>query len=168
MTTTELIDRVDKRLNKTGNPSLPPEETLRAILELGKERDAAINEKLSIQDEIDQQMTKMDALVSQIEDAEVKARQAKDEAKEQMWIAHELGNFIRDIANSLYVGREVSAANRVYDLNKGSLKKKRLNAYNFDSLQEAKAAYAEYCGEKGLPIDEKNMLSWLFDYAARP
>lgn len=168
MTTTELIKRVEQRLNKTGNPSLPPEETLRAILELGKERDAALNEKHSIQDEIDQQTAKIDALVSQKEEAEFQARQAKDEAKEQMWIAHELGNFIRDVANSIYVGKEVSAANRVYDLNKGSLKKKRLNAYNYDSIQEAKDAYTEYCKGAGIPFDEINMLSWLFDYAARP
>ena len=168
MTTSELIERVTMRLNGTGNPSLPPEETLRAILELGKERDSVLNEKLSIQDELEQQTAKNDVLVSQKEDAEFRAQQAEDEAKEQKWIAHELGNFIRDIANSIYVGHEVPAANRVYDLNKGSLKKKRLNAYNFDSLQEAKYAYANVCKEKGIPFDEINMLPWLFDYAARP
>ena len=115
--------------------------------------------------EIDRQTAKIDALISQKEEAEFQLRQAKDEAKEQMWIARELGNFVRDIANSIYEGREVSAANRVYDLNRGSLKKKRLNAYNFDSLQEAKDAYAEHCKSEHISFNEKAMLEWLFEPA---
>ena len=37
MTTEELLTKVESRLSKKGNPALPPEETLRAILDLGNE-----------------------------------------------------------------------------------------------------------------------------------
>ena len=165
MTSKELLNRVEQRLNNTGNPSLPPEETLQAIMNLGKEKNSIQQEKEKQSEEIAELKAKLESAISRMDDAEFHAKQAHDRAKEQEWIAHELGNFIKDVANSIYVGQEVAAANRVYDLNKGSLKKKRLNAYNFDSLQEAKDAYEKHCKVEGIPFDEINMLSWLFSYA---
>ena len=167
MTTSELIKRATERLNKTGNPPLPSEETLRAIIELGNERDAVLIEKLSIREELARKTAYVESLVSQKEEAKLRARRAEDEAKEQTWIAHELGNFVRDLANGVYEGGEMAAAKRVYDLNGGSIKKKRLNAYNFDSYEEAKDAYREHCKEDGIAFDEINMLPWLFDFAER-
>lgn len=166
MTTTELIERVEQRLNGTGNPWLPPKETLNAILELGKERDAVLNEKLSLQDEIDQQTNKIDALIVQKEDAELRAKQAEDEAKEQKWIAHELGNFVRDLANGVYDGGEMAAARRVYDLNSGSLKRVRRNAYDYETVDEVKQAFL--CVNKGQPYGIDELLEWMFKAVDKP
>lgn len=167
MTSRELLIRVEQRLNNTGNPPLPPEETLQAIINLGREKDVVSSEKKALSEEVAELKARVESDMSRMADAELRALQATDKAKEQEWIAHELGKFIRDVANGIYVGQEVPAANRVYDLNKGSLKKQRLNAYNYDSLDEAKEAYKRHCMEEGLAFDEINMLQWLFDYAQR-
>lgn len=97
----------------------------------------------------------------QKDDAELQTKQAEDSAKEQAWIAHELGKFVSDTANGLYSGNERAAANRVYDLNKSSLRKKRLNAYNYETLEEAKSAY-----EKSESDDTFEV--WLFTNAVKP
>lgn len=167
MTTDELINRAEQRLNKTGNPSLPPEATLKAILDLGKERDAAQKEAALLYSKVAGLETNLASALTAKDDAEKLKLQADDETKEHEWIAHELGNFVRDIANGIYAGGEIAAANRVYDLNKGSLRKKRLNAYNYDSLQAAREAYRKHCLAEGLAFDEINMLEWLFRSVAR-
>ena len=166
MTTSELIKRATERLNKTGNPPLPSEETLRAIIELGNERDAALNEKLSIMDELARKIAYVEGLVSQKEEAELRARHAEDEAKEQMWIAHELGNFVRDLANGMYEGGESAAAKRVYDLNGGSLRRIRRNAYNYETVDEAKKAFLRV--NKGQPYSIDELLEWMFRAVDRP
>ena len=162
MTTEELLTKVESRLNKTDNPSLPPEETMAAILELGREKDEAIKERLSVSEKVATLETKIEGLSAQKEEAEFNAKQAQDKAKEQEWIAHELANFVKCVANGIYVGQERAAANRVYDLNGGSIRKKRLNAYNFNSLDEAKKAYIEALIE---PYEAERFLEWLFQYA---
>lgn len=162
MTTEELLTKVESRLRRTDNPSLPPEETMAAILELGKERDEAIVERIKISEKVGSLESRIEFLSSQKEEAEFNAKQAEDKAKEKEWLAHELAHFIRDVANGIYEGQERSAANRVYDLNGGSIRKKRLNVYNFDSLDEAKKAYAEETKE---PYEAERFLEWLFRYA---
>ena len=168
MTNNELVQRATERLNKTGNPTLPPEETLTAIIQLGKDFKEANDKIRKLEEKVQEYAAKTEVAYNRMDDAEHEQKKAKDEAKNQAWVAQELGNFVRDVANGVYVGQEMAAARRVYDLNEGSIKKKRLNAYNFDSIQEAKETYAEYCKGAGIPFDEINMLPWLFDYAARP
>lgn len=158
MTTSELLERVDQRLSGKGNPSLPPEATLKAILTLGKQKDAANKEVEELRNKVAELSGRLDTTTMQKEDAEFQAKQARDAAKEQEWIAHELGNFIRDVANSLYVGKEVAAAQRVYDLNKGSLRKVRRNAYNYETVEEAQM---DFVG------DQDKFLEWLYQPVAR-
>ena len=167
MTTDELLTRVESRLNKTDNPPLPPEETMRAILELGRERDSSNNEKAGLYQEIAALKDRIEGALSQKEEAEFKQRQAEDRAKEQEWVAQELANFVKAVANRLFVGQEAAAAQRVYDLNGNSITKKRLKAYNFDSLDEAKKAYADFClsSQTQKPYDADEFMDWLFRFA---
>lgn len=162
VTTEELLTKVESRLNKTDNPSLPPEETMAAILELGNEREEAIKERLSMSEKIGSLESRIQGAIEEKEEAYINAKNAYDKAKEQEWLAHELANFIKDVANGIYEGKERAAANRVYDLNGNSIKKKRLKAYTFDSLDEAKKVYAE---EVNKPYDAEEFLEWLFRFA---
>lgn len=168
MTTKELVERATERLNKTGNPPLPPEETLSAIIQLGKDRDDAITKMHNLEEQLQEYKAKTEIAYNRMDDAEHECKKARDSAKEQGWLAQELGKFVRDISNGLYEGQEMAAAKRVYDLNSGSIKKKRLNAYNFDSLDEAKEAYHEHCLNQSMRYNEIEMLGWLFEYAVRP
>ena len=163
MTTEELLTKVESRLRGTDNPSLPPVDTMDAILRLGKERNDAIAEKMKISEKLGSLESRLEFLSAQKEEAEFNAKQSEDKAKEKEWLAHELANFIRDVANGIYEGRERSAANRVYDLNGSSIRKKRLKAYNFDSLAEARKEYAEVVADK--PYDAEEFLAWLFSFA---
>lgn len=165
MTSEELLTKVENRLNRTDNPTLPPEETMRAILELGKEREDAIKEKLSMAEKVASLESRIENLNAQVEAAESKAEKAESKSKEQEWIAHELGKFVRDVANGLYAGQERAAANRVYDLNGGSITKKRLNCYTFDSLSEARRAYARTIPDSEL-LNLDAFEEWLFRFAS--
>lgn len=168
MTTDELLRYADERLSGMGNPPLPPKEMLSAIIAIGKELANAKKTITTLNDQIAEYRAKVEIARNRIDDAEFNTKKALDEMREQKWIAHELGKFISDVANGLYEDREIPAAQRVYDLNKSSLKKRRLNAYNYDSLEEAKAAYMDYCKQEKITYYETNLLGWLFSYAARP
>lgn len=165
MTTDELIRRAYERLAGTSNPSLPPEETLSAIVALGKERDAKAIES----DEKDSQITKLQARIDELqkecEKQKSLAAAASEDAKNNAWVAMELGLFVAGVANHQYDGTEAAAARRIYNLNSSSLRKKMLNGYAFDSYKEAKEAYEKKCKEEDLPFDDLNMLIWLYDYA---
>ena len=89
---------------------------------------------------------------------EAMASEAK--AKEQSWYAQELGKFIDDIANCRYEGQEIVAARRVYNLNSGSINRKRLNAHNYDTFDEARQGYLDHMKTKD--CDELSMMAWLF------
>lgn len=161
MTTEELLNRVEQRLNRTGNPSLPPEETMQAILALDKERETAQNECATLNEKVGSLQTQLDGAVAEKEDAEFKARQAESKAKEAEWVAGEMGKFIRDVANHIYEGQEISAAQRVYDLNKGNLTKKRIRANDFASATAAEEAY-----RLAYPNDAeivRKFVDWLFE-----
>ena len=162
MTTEELLNRVESRLNRTGNPSLPPDETMQAILELGKEREEAIKERIAAVERETSLANRIEYLSSEKEELEHKVLKAEDKAKEQEWVAFELAKFVKAVANGIYAGQERAAANRVYDLNANSITKRRLNCYSFDSLPEAKKKYAAIHPDK--PEDVDAFLEWLFAF----
>ena len=137
-------------------------------IQLGKERDEAKTKAVNLAEKVGELQAKATCAEAQRDEKEMESKRAMDSAKEQAWIAQELGKFVRDVSNGIYAGQEMAAAKRVYDLNSGSIKKKRLNAYNYDSLAEAREAYREHCKEEWLAFDENNMLPWLFDFANRP
>lgn len=166
MTTDELTYRAKERLSGTSNPSLPPEETLAAIIELGEERDSAREQQRSLEAEIGVLKGKLGMAEERLEESKFQQRRAEDDARNQGWLAQELGNFVRDVANRIYEGAEAAAAQRVYDLNASSIRKKRLNAYNYDSLDEAKQAYIATI--KDMPFDNDGFNNWLFKFAQRP
>lgn len=142
MTTEELMAKVDEKIGS----SILPDETLIAIQNLFKERNEAIDALKAKDEEFLSLRTKLaakDAEISIIEFAKTKAEVA---AKESSWLANELGKFVRDIANGLYEGKEIAAARRVYDLNSGSLSKKRINASNYDSGFDAELAFRKEHG----------------------
>lgn len=164
MDSDELVRRCKERLERTSNPSLPPEETLKAVIALGDEKWELYKEKY----ELEQQVAK---LKEEINDANVKLVQAKADrdaavayGSDQAWIAAELGEFVMGIANLCYVGEESAAAKRVYDLNKGQIAKRMLNGYGYDSLKDAKEAYLKVCADKGLEYEPTAMLEWLFEH----
>jgi hypothetical protein len=167
MSIDELVRRCEERLNHTSNPSLPPEETLKAILELDKERWNRVNESESLKKDLANLQNELSELG--IQNAKLTARvdELLKKSEEQAWIATELGEFVRNVANRQFVGNEPAAARRVYDLNKDSIVKPFLNAFLFESEKDAHEAYRAYCTENGVEFSEANMLRWLFDVVRR-
>lgn len=156
MTTDELLTKVNEKI---GTMNLP-DETLQAILDLGKELDSARESVIAKEEEIIALNTKVaatEANVSQIEFSKVKAESI---AKDQSWIANELGKFVSDIANGIYEGQEIAAARRVYDLNGSSLKKKHVNAADYESEEEARAAFEKQ--NMSQTYNMQDFLDWLF------
>jgi hypothetical protein len=62
--------------------------------------------------------------------------------KEQTWIANQLGQFVKQLGAGLYEGLEKAAAKRLYDLNCTSLTKPLVNAFLYDTIEEAREAFA--------------------------
>ena len=98
-------------------------------------------EVLRKNEEIASLKARLEGVNSRIAETDFARKQAEEEAKSQKWVANELGKFVRDVANGLYEGHEIAAARRVYDLNSGTLAKKRINACNYDSVEAAKEAF---------------------------
>ena len=165
MTTEELLTKVESRLSKKGNPALPPEETLRAILDLGNELKLVKEELERIKDEKNRLDFQLSEANLKTKTAEIELEKALDNAKNYKWVANELGKFVRDIANRFYEGEEVSAARRVYDLNSDSFSKKRLNAYNYETKDEAWNAFVTWAmteDKSGKKIGYDWFHEWLF------
>lgn len=156
MTTDDLLKKVQEKIVTM----ILPDETLQAILDLGKERDFARESVRAKEEEILALNTKVaaaEANVSQIEFAKGKAESL---AKDQAWIANELGKFVSDIANGIYEGKEIAAARRVYDLNGSSMKKKHVNAADYESEEEARTAFEKQFVSQTYTMQE--YLDWLF------
>ena len=156
MTTDELLTKVQEKIGTM----ILPDETLQAILDLGKERDSARESVRAKEYEIIALNTKIAATEANVSQIEFAKEKAESLAKDQAWIANELGRFVRNIATGIYEGYEIAAARRVYDLNGSSLKKKHVNAADYESEEEARAAF-----EKQNMNQQYNMqeyLDWLF------
>lgn len=71
-----------------------------------------------------------------------RAESLEHQLREQTWVANQLGQFVKELAAGLYEGQEKAAAKRLYDLNSESLKRPMLNAYLYDTIEEAREAFA--------------------------
>ena len=91
------------------------------VTELTEALDSALIEKMNEKD-------RADSLESQL--------------KEQTWIANQLGQFVKELGAGLYEGQEKAAAKRLYDLNCNSLQRPIKNAFLFDTIDEAREAFA--------------------------
>lgn len=162
MTSDELIRRAKEKLAGEGSPVFPPRETLEAVVALGRERDSLANRGDKAKEDAAVAIKRVAELEKQVEDLSNAVKVAKEDAKEQAWVARELGALVEGIANRQYDGVEAATARRVYDLNSGSLRRKRINAYDYETFEEARDAYARYCNANGYAFDEIMMLQWLF------
>ena len=115
---------------------------------------------IALENEVKSLQSELYAANIKVRQQEMEAVRANAKAKEQSWYAQELGKFIGDIANACYEGQEIAAARRVYNLNSGSINRKRLNAHNYDTFDEARQGYLDYL--KGRPFEEIGMMAWLF------
>lgn len=115
------------------------------------------NEEL--QEQLRTLQSELDDTITAKRDAESRLKEAEEKAKSQEWLAQQLGTFVRDMSCGLYEGKEKAAAQRVYDLNKSSIRKRYLNAYKFDSLEEAKQGYIDATQKEA---DAEEVLKWLF------
>lgn len=96
---------------------------------------------------------------SKEEEAIEKYEIEKRKTEELEWIKKELSDFILGIATEQYLGQEVAAAKRVFNLNFSGLRKKRRNAYNYETKEAAKQAYIE---KEKKEYQETEFLDWLF------
>lgn len=156
MTTDELLTKVQEKIGTM----ILPDETLQAILDLGKERDSARESVRAKEEEILALNTKVAVAEANVSQTEFAKEKAESFAKDQAWVANELGKFVRDIANGIYEGQEIAAARRVYDLNGSSLKKKHVNAADYESEEEARAAFEKQ--NMNQPYNTQEYLDWLF------
>ena len=108
-------------------------------------------------EKLDARLAEANARITELEFAKTKAEET---AKEQAWIANELGKFVSDVANGIYEGQEIAAARRIYGLNEGSLRKKRINAAEYETEMEARKAFEKQFWSDTYSSDE--YMDWLF------
>lgn len=71
-----------------------------------------------------------------------RAESLEQQLREQTWVANQIGQFVKELAAGLYEGQEKAAAKRLYDLNCNSLQRPIKNAFMFDTIDEAREAFA--------------------------
>lgn len=165
MTSEEVIANARGALEDIEKKHAPTEEMLRAVLELGQEKESLINEVANLKGEVARLMQELALAKQGMQTERGRAAKAEKSAKDQAWVAQELGKFICDIANGVHEGREKQAARSVYDLNKGSIRRQRRNAADYDSWEEAKAAFAKQSRTADAPITDSEVIEWLFMFA---
>ena len=155
MTSDEIIERLGNVLCAVLSHGI--HENLPELLKQLGTTSEEIASKNRVIETLEARLAEANARITELEFAKVKA---DDAANEQSWIANELGKFVSDVANGFFEGQEIAAARRIYELNGGSLKKKRINAADYETEEEARAAF-----EKQFWSDTYNMqeyLDWLF------
>ena len=160
MTQEELIETLSSSLNESMARQIG--ETLPELLKQVENTSEAVADKNRDIATLEARLAKAEAKITETEFARTKAEEV---AKEQAWVASELGKFVSDIANGFYEGEARAAAQRVYDLNGGSLKKQRINASNFETLEDAESAFARV--RNGEKYNSEELLRWLFEFASK-
>ena len=132
--------------------------TLPVLLKQLDVSESTLASKNQIIETLEARLAEADAKIATLELAKAKSEES---AKEKSWLANELGKFVSDVANGIYEGQEMSAARRIYDLNSGSLNKRRINACNYESLADAEKAFAFMRGME--QYTSQDLLQWLFE-----
>ena len=155
MTSEEIIDRLGNVL--CAGLSRGIRENLPELLKQLEANSEELASKNKVIETLEARLAEANAKITEVEFARTKA---EDSAKEQAWIANELGKFVSDVANGIYEGQEIAAARRIYELNGGSLKKKRINAADYETEEEARAAFEKQFRHTNYSM--KEYLDWLF------
>ena len=132
-------------------------ETLPELLKQLDVSESTLASKNQIIETLEARLAEADAKIATLELAKAKAEES---AKEKSWLANELGKFVSDVANGIYEGKEIAAARRIYDLNGGSLKKKRINAAEYESEEDARIGYRKQYPMRS--FEPLNFIVWLF------
>ena len=167
MTTEELIDKLTSSLAESLSCTVS-----QTVPELVKQLDVQ-NDTIKKKNEVILDLqNELQRAIERSDDEEYKVNRITIEMREQQFIARELGKFVKDVGNRLYEGQEVAAAQRVYDLNGNKLNKTWINAYNYESLNDAvesfkEAKILELSGdsmqfEKWGTSDFQKFLDWLY------
>lgn len=164
MTTEDLLSRCKDRLSKSGNPALPPEETLSAILELGEEKWKAIEERDELNSKLYQAIKDKESAENKLTAALSELDKVKKFGEEQAWLAMEFLTFIKAVSNHEYDGNEPAAASRVYNLNSDQITKRPLNAFMYNSQEEARAAYERVCIAENKEFSIVDFVKWLYSH----
>lgn len=162
MTTEELMRRVKERLNRTSNPELPADETMKAILALGNERDAEKERANRLSSDIDAVRQSLSDSETTAEGWKKKYLAERNRANEQAFVAHELGQFVEETANRMHVGNEPVVARRIWDLNRSMIVRKPLNCHLYDTEEDAQDAYYRFCKSGAFKPTDKGFLRFLF------
>lgn len=155
MTSEEIVGRMSEILGRYVMESVGAN-----LPEMIAQLDSSKGNIAAKDEEIASLKAQLDSANSRIASAEFEKTKAEQDAKEKSWIANELGKFVSDIANGVYEGQEISAARRVYDLNGGSLNKRRINAAEYETEEEARAAFEKQFWSRTYNMNE--YLDWLF------
>lgn len=160
MKTEEVIEQLGNILR--GSITNAIDETLPELLKQLDVSESTLASKNQIIETLEARLAEADDKIATLELAKAKAEES---AKEKSWLANELGKFVSDVANGIYEGQEMTAARRIYDLNSGSLNKRRINACNYGSLADAEKAFAFMRGRE--QYTSQDLLQWLFELSQK-
>lgn len=160
MKTEEVIEQLGNILR--GSITNAIDETLPELLKQLDVSESTLESKNQIIATLEARLAEADDKIATLELAKAKAEES---AKEKSWLANELGKFVSDVANGIYEGQEMAAARRIYDLNSGSLNKRRINACNYESLADAEKAFAFMRGRE--QYTSQDLLQWLFELSQK-
>ena len=162
MDSDELIRRCTERFNHTSNPSLPPDETLQAVIRLGEEKLELYRKTVELSERVSALRKELEEAYIRVKDASNREDDARKMADDIAFLAATYEECLRKIAMHECDGKEVVTAFRVYNLNKGTSGTKTINCRCYPNLDEAKAAYEKACEDMGIAFNEVNMLEWLY------
>lgn len=160
MTGKELIQHAKERKDVSSLCSLGAQESeiIEAVLELERTNYKFEMESVSLKNEISILKEELKKLESKQGEKDFEISKLEKQVKEKSWVAQELGKFVRDIGLGLYEGKEMAAANRVYELNNKEINRRWINANLYQNLDEAIEAFHK---RKNTSIE--TIQEWLFE-----
>lgn len=162
MTTEELLMRAKGQLEGR-DAEFPCKETCKAIIDLGRERDTAIEERNVMskgkdyaRDENCKLLEKMTALESEL----AKEKEASSKYRFMNGVAFD---FIREVASGESGDGKV-VAKRLFDLHKDDLGIRLMRCHCVNGESEAKAMFSEWCRKNAVSYTPEKFIEWLLSF----
>lgn len=159
MTTEELLLRAKGQLEGR-DAEFPCKETCRAILDLGRERDTAREERNVMSKGKEYASDENKRLTDKVAALESELAKEKDASSKFRFMNGVAFDFIREVASGEYGDGKV-VAKRLFDLHKDDLGIRLMRCHCVNGELEAKAMFSEWCRKNAVSYNPEKFIEWL-------